>query len=631
MNYMKNMLRIKALLVMLALLSGALLNAQGLYNNGTKLIVQSGCNLILHGSTMNFVNQTNGTSGTVELAGHIYIQGSWYNNSSAILDMSPYNGTVYFNGTDTQLITHSSLDKYSKFYGLVLGTGAIVKVPAAKAVTVTNTFTTTGAKFLLKSDSAHGTASLIDNNGGAGTTLTVERWIRGGLGYHFLSSPVNDSPTDSIWNNNGNYWFYTYNEQVRTDSNRDKGWVQAFPGQTMVTAKGYSSVFKRSTTRSFKNEIVSGNPSVTITLTNITGSILTDDPNGWNLLGNPWPSAISIPAFITDNTAGPNPSITGTVYFWDDVNGTIYRNNDYASRNGSGGIAARGNPGNSPNAFIPVGQGFFVQKYATASSTPAYPSLNNTISSTVVFNRSQRDHEFAPQFYIPDPIVIQRIWLDISGEKDSIFNEILVACLNGATDGYDNAYDGLKLKGNPDIALFSILNGKDYAIQGLPALNGERKQVQLGMDIAIPGKYTFKPTFENFDDANNIYLEDKVEKRMINLRTNPDYQFQINQKGTYNNRFILWFNPDLTNMPEDAPPAAFNAYSSGSHLVINMDVNNKFTAMVTLYDMTGKQLYNQKINPAANEQLDLGIFAKGCYIVRITGSEVNYSQKVIIQ
>ena len=624
---MNNFIKKTAWITLFCLAVSGQLKAQGLFNDGTKLVATPGCNLILTGPTMNFTNLSSGSAnGTFELSGNFYLQGSWFNNSNAILNMSPYAGNVYFNGNDTQLITHSSLDKYSIFYGLTLGSGAIVKVPAAKAVTVSNNFSTTGGTFILKSDSAHGTASLIDNNGGNNTKIISERWIMGRLGYHFLSSPVKDSPTDSIWVDNGNYWFYTYDERMRSDTNRDKGWIRAFPGQIMATAKGYSSVFKKSKTLQFTNPVISGNPTVTVYLTNFTDSIKHDDPNGWNLLGNPFPSAIDADAFINDNSI-VTPSIEGPIYLWDDADLTINRNSDYAVYCLSGGAAAGSNPFNAPTRKIAVGQGFFVRKYIPVSS---YPTLNNTVSSTVTFNRTQRVHEFVPQFFIPDMIIKQKIWLDLSCPAKSLYNEILVSCLNGATDAYDIAYDAKKLRGNADIAFYSICGNMDYAIQGLPPLNGERKSIPIGIDVNYSGNYTIKPYFESFDDANRIYLEDKLEKKMINLRTNSEYNFFIAQKGIIRDRFVLHFNPDASAIPTNENPVQIKVTTISGNLILNINSTTPIEGHLYLLDMTGKILLdkNQLIN--GNNEISLGRFAQGCYLIRFTSNDFNFSRKVLI-
>jgi len=51
------------------------------------------------------------------------------------------------------------------------------------------------------------------------------------------------------------------------------------------------------------------------------------------------------------------------------------------------------------------------------------------------------------------------------------------------TAGLDPSYDARKLKGNPNIALYTRLvedNGVDFAIQALPPLNTEKVEVKIG-------------------------------------------------------------------------------------------------------------------------------------------------------
>lgn len=623
----KKILRTAGLVLFLICIK-SMIHAQGIFNYGAKMVILPGCNLVLTGSNMNFTNESSGSNdGTVELSGNFKLQGNWFNNAAGILDMSVYTGNVHFYGIDTQVITHSTINNYTIFYGLSLSTGAIVKVPPSKAVTVTQNFSTTGGTFILKSDSAHGTASLIDHNGGSGTNIISERWVKGRQGYHFLSSPVNNSPADSIWINNGNYWFYSYDERLRSDTNRDKGWIRTFPGQNMENARGYSSVFKKSKTLSFTNPIVSGNPVMTVYLSNFTDSIKHDDPNGWNLLGNPFPCSLNADAFINDN-AVTTQSISGAVYFWDDIDPVIDRNSDYAVYNLSGGTASTSNNTNKPNGMIAVGQGFFVHKYILASN---YPTLNNCVNSIVTFNRSQRIHNFETQFFITEPIIRQQVWLDLSCPSKSLFNEILVSCLPGATDGSDIAYDAVKLKGNSDIAFYSILNGVDYAIQGLPPLNGERKSIPLGMYISYTGNYKIIPYFKDFNDANKIYLEDKFEGKMVNLRTTVSYDFFIANKGEIRDRFVLHFNP-LTSIDETGKNTdALKITCKDRNIIISLEGNENCEGLISVCDMSGKILYCKNMVIIPGLSIDLGEYATGCYLIHITGTGIIYTGKVMLK
>ena len=47
------------------------------------------------------------------------------------------------------------------------------------------------------------------------------------------------------------------------------------------------------------------------------------NPEGWNLVSNPYPAAISVSRFLAEND-----NIEGAVYFWDDNNSASARGDD---------------------------------------------------------------------------------------------------------------------------------------------------------------------------------------------------------------------------------------------------------------------------------------------------------------
>src|SRR5690606_5477069 len=116
----------------------------------------------------------------------------------------------------------------------------------------------------------------------------------------------------------------------------------------------------------------------------------TDD---FNLIGNPYPSAISADDFI-----GANGNISGTLYFWTHRTGISSSNpgpdsnnfitNDYAMYNLSGGTSSgTGSP--VPNGFIASGEGFFVEADAYTSVLFNNSMRNKTHDNTQFYRLSQ--------------------------------------------------------------------------------------------------------------------------------------------------------------------------------------------------------------------------------------------------
>ena len=92
--------------------------------------------------------------------------------------------------------------------------------------------------------------------------------------------------------------------------------------------------------------------------------------------------------------------------------------------------------------------------------------------------------------------------------------------MSGMTKGLDPSYDAGKMKGNPNIALYTRLledNGVDFAIQALPTEGITEFVIPVGVDVAEAGEFSFSVTQKNLDNYN-IILEDREENTFTDLR-----------------------------------------------------------------------------------------------------------------
>ncbi|MEI7831102.1 MAG: YDG domain-containing protein, partial [Prolixibacteraceae bacterium] len=96
--------------IVICLLGTITIAAQGIYNNGGKIIVRSGATVYLNGSTGNLRNETNGGDGAVLLSGTLRLEGNLTNNAvSAGIFTSPAAGSeVILNGSAAQSLDGSS-------------------------------------------------------------------------------------------------------------------------------------------------------------------------------------------------------------------------------------------------------------------------------------------------------------------------------------------------------------------------------------------------------------------------------------------------------------------------------------------------------------------------------------------
>ena len=442
--------------------------------------------------------------------------------------------------------------------------------------------------------------------------------------YHYISSPIDNAPMSSIWTN-GDYNVYYYDE-TNTNANLDQGWLRN-ANSPLENGLGYSVVSKSNHTPSFAGilNIPTGIPlafnrAVTYTTTVQPGAGWPNgiDPQGWNLVGNPFPCALDAATFITDNTAKLNLQ---TLYFWDDPDGNLARTPDYASYNYVGGAgtghAATGGTQGTPNGLVAVGQGFFIN--VNSSCSP---------SSTIKFTDGQRIANNSSQFFTVDPATMKRLWFSVLS-SENLYNEILIGFLPQASKDYD-IYDAIKLKGNADIALYSILNDKDLIIQGLPPVSDEM-HIPVGLDISKTGNYTFTVRQkENFINEQ-IYLKDMLLNKLVDLNKDSFYKFSADS-GQIRNRFELIFSdkvidgikPELTKTK-----APFSIYNQGAVIYIENTTANPVKGVLNIYNMQGKLMMSGNLNKMS-EIIRLNQSA-GYYLVTVSTSETFQQFRILVK
>ncbi len=272
---------------------------------------------------------------------------------------------------------------------------------------------------------------------------------------------------------------------------------------------------------------------------NITTPLYFNGDNGdkdWNLIGNPYPSAISADAFFAQNTG----NIGGAIYLWshastanaDGSGNSVYNfsADDYAIINsGSGEIA--GGKNIIPDRYIPSGQGFFVQALA---------------NDNAIFNNSMRiaDMTSNSQFF-RNQEPFNKLWINLTTDH-GIFNQILVAYVDLATDGYDGlAYDTERIL-NSDLAATIYTTIPDnltqkYAIQGKASSSiNTTESIPLGFYTSINNVTIYTLSIGKiqglFLTENPIYLADNLTGITHNLKES-DYSLYPTTENNIQNEF----------------------------------------------------------------------------------------------
>lgn len=473
---------------------------------------------------------------------------------------------------------------------------ANVTIKAGTSLTLNNGYTLDADTLIIESTSSN-TGAFVDKNasGGFSGFSIISRYLTGGtLGsqngiIHYVSSPVSGIDVgDLIDVSKGNFNVYKYNSLT-------PGWERVFAGTTMDDGIGYAVAYNANKNLEFSGSSIHKG-DYTILISNVN--------NRWNLIGNPYPSPVSLSDFLTNNTA-----IYGTAYFWDQSSG--FNSADYASRNNVGGTNASANS-RTPSADLAIAQAFFVESNGTGSS--------------VSFNNSWRNIN-KPSFFTPDNEII-RFKLSVTN-PDSAYNEILIGFLPEASQGFDNLYDAHKLNGNPDLSLSMFIEGdtNKYVIQGLPPVK-KSQIVPLSLFAGKSGEYKFRTQLKELMDDYEVYFYDKVEDVKIDILEN-EYLVNLNE-AEYSDRFSIIFNRKLTN--EECNCASQNnlrMIKKGNTIYFYLSEKNSIEN-ISVYDVSGKLILSKSTDNRLIQSLDLDDL-HGVFIVSLRLANGFYNEKVILE
>ena len=420
--------------------------------------------------------------------------------------------------------------------------------------------------------------------------------------------------------------FYSYN--TATNAFDNTGITNA---STFTKGKGYAVRAPNtynSTTPTIFNGLFTGVPN--------NGPItITSDYSGskYNLIGNPYPSPIDASAFVTANSA----LIDGTLYFYSHnikSTGTAYESAalQYATWNLTGttvtaSASASGSSMNNtstPNGTIQVGQAFIVKATNTAAANITFNNTMRTVTGTAanadqffkMVNTKSATASIATEKH--------RLWLDLNNANGDGLSQLLVGYVDGATNEADNLYDGEEF-GTPQTSLTSLLNGKNYTIQGRALPFTDTDTVPLAFKAATNGTYTItlNKTDGVFATNQEVLLKDNVTGTVKNLKTGG-YTFTATA-GTSNSRFELAYSKSAINAI--GVNSAITAVKKQGVYQVNTD--GAIMKEITVYDMQGNEVFKQQNINSTTSALSGLPSARGVLIIKVT-TDANQTQTIKI-
>ncbi|HPE57748.1 MAG TPA: cohesin domain-containing protein [Bacteroidales bacterium] len=471
----------------------------------------------------------------------------------------------------------ATIDSEAFAYDLTVNAGA------ALTIETTGTLNIDGDLMLASNNDNTPSGSLINNG-----TLeivgqsTMQRWLSGGQN-HFISTPVSVTTLGMLYNPANPGYFYEYSEP-------SKSWLNLFQLNTpLLSSKGYALNFLADelvdVTGNFNN-LPSYNP--VISYTEDKGG---DD--GWNLVGNPYTSALDWEAESWQKT-----NLEGGIYFYDGTN--------YQTYNGGYGVPA------TASQYIPAMQGFFVKAMGSGAEL-VVPKAAQVHSSQEYFKGTRE--------------TVNALRLKISGNNYS--DEALIRFDPSATNAFDAQMDAYKLFSfNTMVPQVFTLAATLQTINALPSQGSStwsEKMVVLGYSAGASGQYIIEASeMESFTagQVNTIELYDSETQVYIDLIENPVYTFNANE-GMNTSRFRVYFNRVVTGIGEvDMNDVVI--YSIERTIFIE-----NASGVAIVYNLAGQEVARAEL--VQDEINSISLNKGGMYMVKVVNGSSNLaSEKVFL-
>lgn len=468
---------------------------------------------------------------------------------------------------------------------VIISSEGSVTISPGKSLTVTGTLTNNaGTSGLVIQSTSGGTGSLIFPSGTPNATVqryvTTTRWnmvtpsTTGVTVQTFFDASVNDS------------WLTWFDESVGTSGgDPGVGWEYLITlSDDVNVGQGYNYYPSANETVEFAGNLQSADLSPTITYTH--------ESKGYNLIGNPYPSAL-----YWDGTWTMD-GVESTIWIWNGSDG------QYQSL-----------PGGLATHYVPVGQGFFVRADAS--------------SPTITIPASKRAHN-TQAFLKNSENVINNDYdrLSIKAQNNSYEDNIHICFGANGSNEFDNGFDATKMFGLTEAPqLYIVEQELKQSYDYLPLLiEGENRTVAMSYIPGASGQQLLIADLTYLPETH-VTLEDLQTSTTQNLNENPVYVFN-GTKDDEANRFLLHFawSPDGI-ADEFVQKTDVHIYSYGKDIYIQSKVYNQ--GEITVCDMLGRTIYKNKYhNNLEKIRLDIN---NSFVVVRVVTQQGVKSEKVYIR
>jgi hypothetical protein len=602
--------------------NGAWSNSGGTYNAANSHVIFTNISATISGITDFYDITIYSGAGLFMTGGSLMGIGGTMTNDGTWNTIDGGLTTVEYNGTSAQTMGFASATTFNNLTidnaigvtltsnalttiegMLTINEGKLFEIAPGKRLAVTGMLTNVaGASGFVLRSNATGTASLIHNTDDV--PATVECYMGGAAeAWHFISSPVSDQEISGSWLPSGTYGngtgydLYVWNESTNCwiynlDITSPVNWNTVHPGTDFETVRGYLYAVQVSNpTKEFAGILNNGPLGFGLTFNSNVANL-----KGFNLVGNPYPSAID----WASGSGWNRNSLLNTgggydMWIWNPAA------NNYGVYNSSD---PDGTGTNSVTRYIAPMQGYFVR--AALNGNLGMDNEVRYSNGTGYLLKSSKQH-FGN--------------LSIGVESDAGYGSDEIQLIFGCKENENGA---IKLFSNVLSAPSLYISSYEEPLSMFYLTNtDENPVVPMNFTPGINGKYTLSCNFDPmmFD---TLLLEDLQTHNIQNMKAEKSYSFYAS-KTDQTNRFVLHFGP-VSEVKDNKLPARI--YYNGDNLVVDLEKITLETD-VYVYDVLGHLLLQEKLQGETMHYLTIAANSQ-LLIVYLKNPDGMYCEKIII-
>jgi hypothetical protein len=531
-------------------------------------------------------NLTINTGSLLDVTGNNYqinVKGNWLNNGT----FSANEGLVRFNGSSNQTMNGTS----TTFYDLIINNTAGVDVQSginridnALSLTAGLLSVQPASQFILTSDNTKTARIAPVTNGTVSGNFTIERYISGrAAGYSDMSSPVinsdfsdwdNDMLLEFTYNPPSSYpsaWgysesLYDYVPVTTTSTTTDPG--TGF--EVWLDSDGNYISFNATTINTIGTPFI-GSLNISSNLTAVN--------DGWNLIGNPYASYISVDALL-----GSSSGISNNIMNFDE---TI---SDFQVYTAGSGIE------------IAPHQGFWIQ----VTGAPSFTFQETHKTTSVNSNYRNETIDFS--------LMAEEINFGHAFRSHTIF-------------AFDETMEDVPFIGLPHpeaCHLFSKEDEKKLRKNFLEK-SGNRWEIPVSFIAGKNGNYKIKPLHpellgeEGIQCAMLLDLKTGIKTDMF---TEDGYYFTSSTDDEPNRFKLILSKESGCDEGEEKMPVSFFRSENGINVTLLSEINE--TARIEMIDISGRKIFDGDQLAAGESYLFSFPSANGVYFIRAVVGEKPY-------